>query len=63
MDQFGRALHKFCHLEFVKEAISDGCRREMPVSFGNWEGGWMGCILSDFREWSFSINKDNIIHK
>ncbi len=27
VDQFGRYL-RFCHLEFDKEAISDGCRSE-----------------------------------
>ena len=41
VNRFGRSLH-FCHVEFDKEAISDGCRsKKVRYQF---------LILSEFRE-------------
>ena len=46
VDLFGRSL-RFNHQDFDKEAISDGCRSEIP---GIVEGF---STLSDFRDLSF----------
>ena len=47
MDRFIRSF-RVCHLEFYKEAISDGCRSEIIPGIGG--GFW---ILIDFRELNF----------
>ena len=49
VDRFGRSL-QFYHLQFDKEAISDGFMADAGV----FKGGEDGLYLSDFRELSFS---------
>ncbi len=48
VDRFGLSL-RFCHQEFYKEAISDGCRRKNA----RYRCGGGGCILSDFGALNF----------